>query len=143
MNRQGKTCDAVEERMQSASKAFGKDIMTYKSKDVPWRINVNAWWTTCTPSSPLEVKHGHGHSRHRKKTKGWETKNNDEIIPTEMTDEKWLEYHTRTCGKVRKIWRQMNLPFLYEKMAGSFWRAMGWVCDEQTNTMIDSLKRVH
>ena len=38
INLQGKTCDAVEERMQSANKAFWKDIMTYKSKDVPWRI---------------------------------------------------------------------------------------------------------
>ena len=38
MNRQGKTCDAVEERMQSASEAFWKDIMTYKSKDVPWKV---------------------------------------------------------------------------------------------------------
>ena len=38
MNRQGKTCDAVQERMQSADKAFWKDIMIFKSKDVPWRI---------------------------------------------------------------------------------------------------------
>ena len=38
MNRQGKKCDAVEERMQSANKTFWKDIKIYKSKDVPWRI---------------------------------------------------------------------------------------------------------
>ena len=38
MNRQGKTCEAVEERMQSADKAFWKDFMIHKSKDVPWRI---------------------------------------------------------------------------------------------------------
>ena len=30
--------DAVEERMQSAKKAFWKDILIYKSKDVPWKI---------------------------------------------------------------------------------------------------------
>ena len=40
MNRQGKTCDAVEERMQSANKAFWKGIMIHKSKDVPWRIKM-------------------------------------------------------------------------------------------------------
>ena len=34
------------------------------------------------PSSLLEVKHGHGHSKHRK-NKG--NKNNDEIISTEKT----------------------------------------------------------
>ena len=38
MNRQGETCDAVEERVQSAKKAFWKDIKIHKSKDVPWRI---------------------------------------------------------------------------------------------------------
>ena len=38
MNRQGKKCDALEERMQSANKAFWKDIMIYRSKDVPWKV---------------------------------------------------------------------------------------------------------
>ena len=38
LNRQGKTCDAVEERMQSANKVFWKDIVIYKSKDVPWKV---------------------------------------------------------------------------------------------------------
>ena len=38
MNRQGKTHDAIEERMQSANKAYWKDVMIYKSKDVPWKI---------------------------------------------------------------------------------------------------------
>ena len=38
MNRQGKTHDAIEERMQWANKAFGKDILIYTSKDVPWKV---------------------------------------------------------------------------------------------------------
>ena len=38
MKRQGKTCDAVEERMQAATKAFWKDIKIFKSKYVPWRM---------------------------------------------------------------------------------------------------------
>ena len=38
MNRQGKTCDAVEDRMQSANKAFWKDCVIFKSKDVPWKV---------------------------------------------------------------------------------------------------------
>ena len=38
LNRQGKTCCAVEERMQSANDAFWKDIMIWKSKDVPWKV---------------------------------------------------------------------------------------------------------
>ena len=42
----------------------------------------------------------------------------------------------------RKIWEQVNLPFLFEKIAESMWRAMRWVCDEKTNAVIDSLKKV-
>ena len=38
MNRQGKTNDAIEERMQSANKAFWKDILVYKNKHVPWKV---------------------------------------------------------------------------------------------------------
>ena len=64
MNRQGKICEAVEDRMQTANKALWKDIKIYQSKDVPWRKNVNDWWIACTPFSPLEVKPGHGRSRH-------------------------------------------------------------------------------
>ena len=46
MNRQGKTLDAIEERMQSANKASWRDILVYRSKDVPWRItSAEDWWT--------------------------------------------------------------------------------------------------
>ena len=38
MKRQGKSHDAIEERMQSANKAFRKDFLKNKSKDVPWKV---------------------------------------------------------------------------------------------------------
>ena len=38
MNRQGETCGAAEERIQSVNKGFWKDIAIYKSKDVPWKV---------------------------------------------------------------------------------------------------------
>ena len=38
MNRQGKTHDAIEERMQFANRAYWKDFLVYKSKDIPWMI---------------------------------------------------------------------------------------------------------
>ena len=41
-----------------------------------------------------------------------------------------------------KIWVHMRSPFLYEVIEESMWRAMGWVCDERTNAVIDSLKSV-
>ena len=37
MNKQGKSLDAIEERMQSANEAFWKDILIYR-RNVPWRI---------------------------------------------------------------------------------------------------------
>ena len=38
---------------------------------------------------------------------------------------------------------KMKLPFLYEKVAESMWRAMGWACNEKENAVIDSLKKVY
>ena len=38
MNRQEKSDDAIEERVQSANKAFWKDVLIYKRKDVPWKV---------------------------------------------------------------------------------------------------------
>ena len=40
----------------------------------------------------------------------------------------------------RKIW--MGLPFLYQIIAESMWRAMGWVCDQRPTAVIESLKQV-
>ena len=42
----------------------------------------------------------------------------------------------------RKIWIQMELPFLYEIIAESMWRAMEWVCDQRPNAVVASLKQV-
>ena len=38
MNSQEKTLDVIEERMLSANEALWRDILVYRSKDVPWRI---------------------------------------------------------------------------------------------------------
>ena len=42
----------------------------------------------------------------------------------------------------RHLWIQMGLPFLYEIIADSIWRAIRWVCDQRPNAVIDSLKQV-
>ena len=36
----------------------------------------------------------------------------------------------------------MGLPFLYEMTAESMWRAMGWVCDDGPNAVVDTLRQV-
>ena len=67
MSRQEKTCDAVEERMQSANKASWKDIKIYRSKDVPWRFKCQRLVDHVYAVFTFEVKLGRGHSRHWKK----------------------------------------------------------------------------
>ena len=66
MNRQGKTCDAVEEIMPEGNKAFWKDIKIFKSKDVLWRSKTGG---SCVPWL-LFWKYGRGHSRQWIKFKG-------------------------------------------------------------------------
>ena len=50
LNRQGKTHDAMEVRMQSANKAFWKDFLMYKSKDVPVEDQVSTTGGPCLGS---------------------------------------------------------------------------------------------
>ena len=120
MNRQVKTCDAVEERMQSANKDFWKDILIHKSKGVPWKIEcqrlvdhvyaVFAFWE-CSVSKDIKKKRG---------------------STTILERANWPERYgdRRAC------------PFCLKK-AESMWRAMGWVCDEKSNAAIKSLKKVY
>ena len=53
----------------------------------------------------------------------------------------WWTSTTRTCKAARKIWAQMRLPFLNEKL----WKACSAPCngcDEKTNAVLDSLKKM-
>ena len=134
MNRQEKTHDAIEVRRQSANKAYWKYFLIYKSKYIPWKIkcrrlvdhvfavfsfgNDNWSWTTKT----LE------------RIKERETKTMLRLFRfTREKEETLVDYYARTCKTARKIWVQMCLPFLYEVIAESMWRAMGWVCYERPN----------
>ena len=36
----------------------------------------------------------------------------------------------------RKVWVEMDLPYLCEQIADSMSRAMVWVCDEKVNAVI-------
>ena len=126
MSRQEKTCDAAEERMLSSNKAFWKDIMTYKSKDVAWKVkcqrlvdHVHAVFTFGSENSSRT-------QQTVEKITGWETKTMTRLFRLKrQKDETWVEYHTRTCKMARKMWVQMGLPFPREKIAESMWPAMG------------------
>ena len=83
MNRQGKMCDAVEERMQSAHKAFWTDILIHKDKDVPWKIKcqrlVDHVYAVFTFG-----RTGHGHAADGKDQR-MGNQNNDAIVPFQKT----------------------------------------------------------
>ena len=38
LNRQGKTQDSLEERIENANEAWWRDATFYRSKDIPWRV---------------------------------------------------------------------------------------------------------
>ena len=103
----GKTCDAVEERMQSANKAFWKDIKIFKSKDVLWRIICQRL-----------VEHVHAVFSFGSETWSWTqqtlekmkkvgNKNNDEMTRGDVGGIPDKNQHIMA----RKMWVQMKLPF--------------------------------
>ena len=127
MNRQGKTHDAIEERMQSANKAFWKYILRIKSKDAPWKVKCRRLvHHVYMQSLRSEVKTGHGpHRQGKRSKKGWETLTMVRLFRfNRMKDETWVDFHTKTCNMAGKIWIHIDFPFLYEKFAQSIWRAI-------------------
>ena len=57
-------------------------------------------------------------------------------------EETSVDYQTRTSIMARKIWVKMKLPFLFEEVAESMWRAMVWAYNEKENAVVDFLKKV-
>ena len=120
MNRQGKTCDAVEERIQSANKAFWKDIKIFRSKDTPWRIKCRRLVDHVYLVFSFGSETVSWTQQTLQKIIGWETK-----IMTKLSclkrqkKETWVDYQTRTSIMARKSWVKMKLPFLHENIAES------------------------
>ena len=76
--------------------------------------------------------------------KGWETKVMTKVFRLKkQKEETWVEHQTGMSIMARKVWENMKLPFLYENISESMWHAMGWLCDEKTNAVIDSLMEVN
>ena len=109
MNRQGKMHDAIEERMQSANKAFWMDILIYKSKYVPWKIkcqrlvdHVYAVFASEIWSWTIQTMG---------KMKGWRNKTMIRLFRFKRHKEQtWVDLHIGTCNMAREIWIQMGLP---------------------------------
>ena len=71
LNPEGKMHDAMEERMQSANKAFCEDILIFKSKDVQWKVKCQRLvdHVCAMQSLRLGVKIGCGPYRRWKRSK--------------------------------------------------------------------------
>ena len=114
MNRQGKSQDTIEERMQSANKAFRTDILLYRSKDVRCKIkcrrlvdHVNAVFSLESSGRPKQC------------------------------------YVFSVSNATEKKRGRLSNKNVCELIAESMWRAMGWACDERSNVVIDSLIKVY
>ena len=136
LNRQGKTYDAVEERMQSANRAFWKNILINKSIDVPWKIVSKTGGprlcSLCLWEWKLVVDHTNDGKDQRMGNQDSET-----LVPFQKTW-RWnvggLPYKNVRYGQ--KDLDTDGLAFFYEKIAESVWWAMGWVCDEKSNAWL-------
>ena len=75
-NPAGKMQESLEERMQSANKAWWRDAKIYQSKDVPWGITEKEQWNKSTACFVLSAKVGHG-AELLWAERSWETKLRD------------------------------------------------------------------
>ena len=114
----------------------------YRSVDVPWRVkcrrivayvysvfcfgSVNWSWSRASPN----------------RIEGWETKAMRRVLRFKKI-RKMRRGQIMAQGRariVRQCWTKMKRPCLSEVMAESMWRAMGWVCDQRPNAVINLLK---
>ena len=126
LNRQGKSHDAIEERMQSANKVLWRDILIYKSKDDPWKVKCQRLVDRVSAVFAYGSENWSWTIETSERIKGWDSKTMLRVFRFKRhKEETWVDYHTRTCKMARKISIQMSLPFLYEVIAESVWRATG------------------
>ena len=113
INRQGKTLDAIEERMQSANKAYWRDIQVHKSKDAPWMTNCRRLVDHVNSVFCFGSENWSWTVQTKDRIKRWENRIMMRLFCFKRKkDETWVEFQTRCCEAARKIWIQMGLPFL-------------------------------
>ena len=115
MNRQGKSLDVIEERKQSANKVFWRDILVWRSKDVPLRNKCRRLVDHVYSVFSFGSENWSWTIHTRDRINGWETKMMMRLFRIKRgTDGTWVEFHIGCCKAPRKIWIQMGLPFLNE-----------------------------
>ena len=74
MNRKGKAHDAIEERMEYAYKAWWRDVNTFRSKDVLWKIKGRRMVEQVYGVFSSGSEKWSWTQKTLKRIKGWETK---------------------------------------------------------------------
>ena len=111
-NQAGRTQDSLEERMQSANKAWWRDVKIYRSKDVPWRVKCmvmleHVYSVFCFGSESWSWSRAI-----LDRMKGWETKAMRPFFRLKRKEDETLAgYCTRTVRAANTIWKKMKLPF--------------------------------
>ena len=96
--------------MQSANEAFWKDILIYKSKDVPWKVKCRKLVDHVYAVFAFGSENWSWTIQALERTKGWETRTMLRLFGFKRhKEETWVAYHTRRCNMARKIWIQMCL----------------------------------
>ena len=127
----------------SAMNKAHKNILIYKSEDIPWQIKCRRLVDQVFPVFSFGSENWSWTMKTVERINGWETETMLRLFRfIRKRRRKWIDYYARDCKTARKIWVQMGLPFLYEVIAESMWRAMGWVCDERPNAVINTLRSV-
>ena len=117
-NQAGRTRDSSEQRIHSANKAWWRDAMIYRSKDVPSRVKcrnmvdqVHSVFCSGSENWPWS-------DAILDRSKGLEAKAMRRLFRFKRKEDEMLTgYCTRKATAARAIWKTMKLPFLSEMSA--------------------------
>ena len=77
------------------------------------------------------------------KVRGWEPKMMRQLFWfTRKSEETIAQYCTRTARMARTILEKTKLLCLHAIVAQTMWRAMGWVCGQRPNAVLETLRHV-
>ena len=119
-NPASKSQESLEELMQNTNKAWWRDARVYRSKDVPRRVKCKrmvepVYSVFCFDGKDQRMGH--------------------------TIDEKHMQVQKERRGKLGLgiAQGQMKLPFCSSIIAESMWRAVGWVCDQTQNAVLQQV----
>ena len=115
LNRQGKTHEGIEERMQNAKHGMVERCADLQKQRRAVESEVQQDGGTCLLRLFFGSENWSLSQAALDRIKAWETKAMRRLVRFKREeDEMWAEYCRRTARVARKIWTKMKLPFLSE-----------------------------